>query len=194
MQGEELFANAVVDLFWKIHALDRVPRAGFLLRGVSDPESVAAHSHFMAVLALLFVTEYPEDFDLGKTLAMALVHDLPEARLMDVPMPVANRWLGTSKARAEQGVFDELFDAFPEYYSKLHEEFCSGTSSEARLLRAMDKAQMMLKVMCYEKENRGCLEEFWRNPDNFNDMGIPSVSALFDTLCSRAGHDRPVRK
>ena len=65
------FAEDLLLLFWKIHELDRVPRAGFLLRGVPDPESVAAHSHFLATLALLFVRENPGDYDQGKVLAMA---------------------------------------------------------------------------------------------------------------------------
>ncbi|OQB34446.1 MAG: hypothetical protein BWY07_00071 [Candidatus Hydrogenedentes bacterium ADurb.Bin170] len=192
LHSTDQFAEAVVALFWKIHSLDRVPRAGFLLRGVPDPESVAAHSHFMAFLALLFIREYPEGYDLGKALAMALVHDLPEAQLMDVPMPVASRWLGEAKEQAEQGIFDELFSAFPDYYSGLHAEFAEGKSPEARLLRALDKAQMMLKVMHYEKENRGCVEEFWHNPGNFNDHGLPAVSALFDAICKKAGRTRPV--
>ncbi|NLN92257.1 MAG: HD domain-containing protein [Candidatus Hydrogenedens sp.] len=190
---QEEFAEAVVELFWKIHSLDRVPRAGFLLRGVPDPETVAAHSHFMAFLALLFIRETPGDYDLGKALAMALVHDLPEARLMDVPMPIAHKWLGEAKERAEQGIFEEMFSSFPDYYAELHAEFSEGKSPEARLLRALDKAQMMLKVMYYEKENRGCVEEFWHNPGNFNDQGIPAVSALFDALCKRAGRQRPAQ-
>jgi len=186
------FAEDLLLLFWKIHELDRVPRAGFLLRGVPDPESVAAHSHFLATLALLFVRENPGDYDQGKVLAMALVHDLSEARLMDIPMPVSNAWLGEAKEKAEQGIFNDLFKAFPGYYSGLHDEFLEGGTNEARLLRALDKAQMMIKVLWYEKEHRGCLDEFWEKPGNFNDMGIAPVSALFDAICRKAGKQRPV--
>lgn len=185
------FTNNVVELFWRIHSLDRVPRAGFLLRGVPDPESVSAHSHFLATLALLFVRQNPKRYDLGKVLSIALIHDLSEARLMDIPMPIANAWLGDAKEKAEQGVFNELFDAFPEEYTRLHDEFLAAKTNEARLLRALDKAQMMLKVLFYEKEQRGCLEEFWQKPGNFNDMGIPEVSDLFDAICQRAGKPRP---
>ncbi|MCK5862453.1 MAG: HD domain-containing protein, partial [Candidatus Hydrogenedentes bacterium] len=166
------FAVQVLELFHKIHPLDRVPRAGFLLRGVPDPESVSAHSHFFALLALLYVNAYPDEYDLGKTLSMALVHDLSEAQLMDIPMPVANTWLGEAKQEAEQGIFNDLFAAFPTTYSNLHDEFLAGKSAEARLLRALDKAQMMLKVLSYEREGRGRLDEFWENPCNFDDRGI----------------------
>lgn len=191
MKDHADLAEDVLQLFWRIHSLDRVPRAGFLLRGVPDPESVSAHSHFLATLALIFVREDPEQYDQGKVLAMALVHDLSEAKLMDIPMPVANAWLGDAKEKAEQGVFNELFEKFPAYYAALHDEFLEAKTNEARLLRALDKAQMMIKVLCYEKEQRGCLEEFWQKPGNFNDMGIAPVSALFDAICRKAGKQRP---
>ena len=186
------FAAQVLELFFKIHPLDRVPRAGFLLRGVPDPESVAAHSHFFALLALLYINAYPDKYDLGKTLSMALVHDLSEAQLMDIPMPVASAWLGKAKEEAEQGIFNTLFAAFPPTYTALHDEFLEGKSAEANLLRALDKAQMMLKVLAYERERRGRLDEFWEKPGNFDDRGIEPVSALFDAICRHAGKTRPV--
>ena len=186
------FAENVIQLFARIHPLDRVPRAGFLLRGVPEPESVAAHSHFMALLALMVVQEQPDAYDLGKTLAMALIHDLAEARLMDIPMPIANQWLGDAKEKAEQGVFNGLFSDFPELYTQLHDEFIAGKSPEAQLLRALDKAQMMLKVLSYERERRGGLDEFWRNPGNFDARGIAPVDAIFDAICRHAGKTRPV--
>lgn len=191
MTESSVFADNILELFFKIHPLDRVPRAGFLLRGVPDPESVSAHSHFMALLALLYVNAYPEGYDLAKTLSMALVHDLSEAQLMDIPMPVAAAWLGEAKEKGEQGIFNKLFEKFPSTYTALHDEFLEGKTNEARLLRALDKAQMMLRVIAYEREHRGRLEEFWEKPGNFNDQGIEPVSVLFDAICTYAGRVRP---
>lgn len=191
MSKHDFFAENIIELFARIHPLDRVPRAGFLLRGVPDPESVAAHSHFLALLALLVAHEEPDTYDIGKTLAMAVIHDLAEARLMDIPMPIAGQWLGDAKEKAEQGVFNGLFAAFPDIYKQLHDEFIAGESPEARLLRALDKAQMMLKVLSYERERRGGLNEFWENPGNFNALGVAPVDALFDAICRHAGKTRP---
>jgi hypothetical protein len=50
---------------------------------------------------------------------------------------------------------------------------------------------MMIKVGCYEREHRGCLDEFWANPKNFADFDIEVVSELFDAICARAGKVRP---
>jgi len=184
------FSERVIDLFQIIHPLDRVPRAGYLLRGVAEPESVSAHSHFLSLLALLFCERDPA-YDKGRVLAMAIVHDLPEARLMDIPMPYADAYLDDAKHRAEQAISEHLLDGLPGGLASLHQEFVDAATPEARLLRGLDKAQMMIKVHCYEREHRGCLEEFWTNPKNFNDFGIPAVSEIFDAICQRAGRTRP---
>lgn len=185
------FTDRVLRLFRDVHPLDRVPRAGYLLRGVTDPESVAAHSHFLALLALCFLEEYPDRWDRGSVLAMAIVHDLAEARLMDIPMPVADAHLRGAKNRAEQAIFAELFEGFPNRLNQLHHQFNEAASPEARLLRGLDKAQMMLKILGYEAEHRGRLDEFWTNPANFNDYGLQEVSELFDAICAQAGKPRP---
>ena len=187
----DAFTDDILALFRTIHPLDRVPRAGYLLRGVAAPESVAAHSHFTALLALLFVERYPGRFDAKRTLAMALIHDLSEARLMDIPMPYADAYLKDAKRQAEQAIIEEMLEAFPGRLAALHAEFTEALTPEARLLRGLDKAQMMLKILNYEAEHNGRLEEFWRNPKNFDDFGIPEVSALFEALCEQAGKPRP---
>ena len=185
------FTDGVLTFFRTIHPLDRIPRAGYVMRGVTEPESVSAHSHFMALLALLFVERYPESFNRDRVLAMALVHDLAEARLMDISMPVADAHLKAAKQQAEQAIAAEMLDGLPGNLAALHVEFDAAKSAEARLLRGLDKAQMMIKVWCYDQERRGCLDEFWTNPKNFVDYGIAPVSALFDAICARADRPRP---
>jgi putative hydrolase of HD superfamily len=185
------FAQRVLALFQIIHPLDRIPRAGYVLRGVPEPESVAAHSHFVALLALLFVEQFPGVYNRDRLLAMALVHDLAESRLMDIPMPYADAYLKEAKQKAEQAITDDLLGDLPGHLAELHAEFDAATTPEARLLRGLDKAQMMIKVGCYEREHRGCLDEFWANPKNFADFGIAAVSTLFDAICARAGKVRP---
>lgn len=185
------FTERVLDLFQIIHPLDRIPRAGYVLRGVPEPESVSAHSHFVALLALLFVEQFPGTYNRDRLLAMALVHDLAESRLMDIPMPYADAYLKDAKQKAEQAITDDLLGGLPGNLAALHAEFEQAATPEARLLRGLDKAQMMIKVACYEREHRGCLDEFWANPKNFADFGIAAVSELFDAICLRAGKARP---
>lgn len=185
------FESRVIRLLEEIHPLDRIPRAGYVLRGVPEPESVAAHSHFVALLALLVCDAYPGQFDREKVFAMAIMHDLAEARLMDIPMPAGDTYLKEAKQEAEQAIFDDLLAGFSPRYAQYHREFLDATSSEARLIRGLDKAQMMIKIVMYQKEGRGRLDEFWNNPKNFADFGVEPVKQLFDAICTYAGKKRP---
>jgi putative hydrolases of HD superfamily len=187
----ESFEQQLIEFFARIHPLDRVARAGYVLRGVAEPESVAAHSHFVALMTMLVVEEYPGQFDRERAIAMALIHDLSEARLMDIPMPAADAYLKEAKDRAEQAVFEQLFAAFSGKYAAYHRALLDPVTPEARLVRGLDKVQMMFKVAMYEREHRGYLEEFWLNPGNFADYGIKPVSDLFDAVCAWAGRTRP---
>ena len=186
------FERRVLDLFEAIHPLDRVARAGYVMRGVPEPESVAAHSHFVALLALLFVEEYPGRFDLSKALTIALTHDLCEAELMDIPMPAVDAHFREAKDAAELAVTEKLFAGFEEKFARYQQEFLEASSLEARLIRGLDKAQMMNKIIMYEREGRGRLEAFWSNPQNFEDYGVGEVSRFFDALCEEAGRTRPL--
>ena len=191
MPSEAPLEDRVFRLFHDIHPLDRVARAGYILRGVTEPESVAAHSHFVALMTMLYCDAYPEEFDKDKAVAMALTHDLAEAVIMDIPMPAVDGHFREVKDAAEQAVTEQLFAGFPSKYAALHRELAEAKTPEARLVRALDKAQMMIKIVMYIREGRGRLTEFWRNPKNFNDFGIKPVSRLFDRICEEAGMDRP---
>jgi putative hydrolase of HD superfamily len=195
MQPSDDYAAEVVRLFEEIHPLDRVARAGYVLRGVAEPESVAAHSHFLALLVMLVCRRHPEQFDEGRAVAMALVHDLCEAKLMDIPMPAADAHLREAKLQAEQAVTEELLLPLGEVGAELaglQKELAEAESVEACLVRGLDKVQMMLKILMYERDGCTRLSEFWLNPKNFRDHGLEPVSRLFDALCAAAGKPRPV--
>src|SRR6185295_16098908 len=120
--------------------------------------------------------------------------DLPEALLMDIPMPVADAHFAGVKFVAEQKIAEQLLDGFDRRYAQYHREFADASTPEARLLRGLDKAQMMVKVLMYEREGRGRLEEFWTNPRNFDDFEIEAVGRLFEAICAEAGRVRPAPK
>ena len=185
------FEQHVIAFFEQIHPLDRVARAGYVVRGVAHPESVAAHSHFVSVLTLLFVEQYPDRFDRHKALAMALIHDLSECKLMDIPMPYADAYLKEAKDKAEQAIMEDLFTDFSSKFAAYHQELLDAETPEARLVRGLDKVQLILKVLFYERERSGYLDEFWNGAGNFRDYGIEPVSALFDAICAHAGRTRP---
>lgn len=66
-----------------------------------------------------------------------------------------------------------------------------GHSIEARVVKAADKVQMMIKVIVYERQRGAILEDFWRNPKNFDDRGLDPAREVFDAICEHAGRPRP---
>ena len=181
----------IVNAMVTAHPLDRVPRAGFLLRGVTEPESVAAHSHSLALLVLLVCEEHADEFDASKATKMAVIHDLQEVATMDIPMPAGNARFKAAKDDTEEEIFRELFGAVSPGLAGLYTEFRASESPEARLVRGLDKVQMMIKVHCYESENRGRLDDFWLNKGNFKSFGLPILNDMFRHIAQLAGRVLP---
>ena len=73
----------LIDFFHEIGSLKDLKRTGWLMRKVSNPESVADHSFRTAVMALILAPRLKLNTE--KCLKMAVLHDLAEARIGDIP-------------------------------------------------------------------------------------------------------------
>ena len=184
-------AAAIVATLARLHPLARVPRAGWLLRGVAEPESVASHCHAVALLTQLVCDAWPGSFDAGRAVAMALVHDCAEVVTMDIPMPAGDAAFREAKSRTELAAFASLFAGSSVRAPELFAEFERAETPEARLVRGLDKVQMMIRATCYEREGRGSLGDFWANGRNFEDYGIEAVRELFTEVARTAGRRPP---
>ncbi len=130
-------------------ALKQLPRTGWVRSNVEHPESVAAHSWGMAILALRLA---PKELDLIKVLSMCLVHDLPEVIVGDLT-PYDNT---TNKAEMERNAMKQLA---PEWL-ELFEEYEVGESKEAKFVKQIDKLDMGLQAILYQNEQGLDLAEF----------------------------------
>jgi putative hydrolase of HD superfamily len=161
------------------------------LRGVRPCESVADHSFGVALVTMMLVDGARESglaVDGERALRMALVHDAPEARLGDVPMPVKSAALDEALSEVESSLVRSMLgEAAHALWSELEE----GRSVEARIVRVADKAHMLLKALAYERAGRGRLDEFWSHAKTFDARGLSAAEALFDALCAHAGRERP---
>ena len=179
--------DRIIDTVLALDPLADLPRTGWLLRGVRPCESNADHSYGVALVALLLTDALRaegHEVDGERVLRMALVHDAPEARTGDIPMP--------SKTREAARAIDELEarlakDLLPEALYGDWRQAELSESLEAKIVRSADKIQMMIKVLSYERQHRGRLDEFWENPKNFRDMGLPLAKRVFARIVERAG-------
>ncbi len=143
--------------------LKKEHRQGWIAKvGILDPESVADHSFRTALIAMLLGDS--RGLDTGKMMRMALIHDLGEVIIGDLtPLDAAK--IGT-KRHDETRAIEEIFSHIPkpmrERYLDLWQEFCDGSSEEAKLVLDADKLEMALQASEYEKEGypKEMLSEF----------------------------------
>lgn len=184
--------DRIIETVLALDTLADLPRTGWLLRGVRPCESIADHTFGVALVSMLMVDALRAEgasIDGERVLRMALVHDAPEARTGDVPMPAKTAEAERALDELEERLAREIL---PAALAENWREAESGESLEARIVKAADKLQMMMKVLSYERSGRGQLEEFWQNPKNFRDMGLDLAARIYTRICEHAGRKRPL--
>ncbi len=174
--------TAVLNTLLHGNQLKRTARTGWAQRGVPNAENVAAHSFGVVYVALVLAQVVDEKVDLGRLLAMAALHDLPEALTTDIPTP-AWRYLPPGiKTEVERGAMQEMLGetAFAPAFMDLWEELHAAQTPEARLVHDADKLEMYLQAIVYEKQTGNVqLGEFWERPYTFH---YPQAQAIYDAL------------
>ena len=133
----------------EILGLKNVLRAGWVRAGIKSPESVAAHSWGMSMLALKLA---PKELDLARVLSLCIVHDIPEVRVGDLT-PHDDT---STKAEDELNAMTEMA---PEWVG-LFEEYERGKTPEAKFVKQLDKLDMALQAEIYQSEFDIPLNEF----------------------------------
>ena len=112
-------------------------------------ESVAEHSFYVASFVMK-LREYYE-FNLERALKMALIHDIPESRISDVPhnIKTANPKLSAALEEAENKVLNDMF--YPEGVT-LVADFNGTVSPEGKVCALAD----VLSVVLYANDEIKC--------------------------------------
>lgn len=108
-------------------------------------EDVASHSHSTTILTLLLAMQTVPVQDLGRLLIMALIHDLPEAIIGDIPrsaqiaLPALRGAKDEAENTAMQQILAYLPDAHREFLNEIWKEYHEGTSFSAQLIEVADR-------------------------------------------------------
>lgn len=181
--GVEAALDALLDLL----PLDALPRTGWALRGVRPPESIAGHVLGVAHVALALAPRVDPPLDLARVLAMALVHDAPEARSGDLPGPAARHLPDGAKRRLEEGLAAEVVAPLSDAAADAFREYEGQDTREARFVKACDRLQLGVRLVGYEAAGWGGLDEFWATvrADHFDEFG--PCAAFAAALRARRG-------
>lgn len=167
----------LLDFAFIIGKLKTLKRTGWIREKIPDPESIAEHSFRTAVLALVIAPKIGAD--VNKSVKMALIHDIGEAKIGDV---VTRRGKNTipnvsTKIAKERIALEEIFSLVDtKNYLELFNEFEQNKTKEARLVKQLDKLEMGIQAYEYEKKYGINLEEF------FDDVRTAAKDNFIKTL------------
>jgi putative hydrolase of HD superfamily len=116
---------------------------------------------------------------------MALIHDACESVIGDL-MHYGDEIEELRKRQLENDAMTKILALLPENmkknYSEIWEEFQNGASLEAKIVREMDKLEMVFQALEYEEEgyDKERLSEFWDTVEN--SMADSDAKAIFNML------------
>ncbi len=173
----------MIEFVLKAFGLKDEVRTGWVLRGVRDPESVAAHSWGTALLCWLYAPAAEDDnggqaANRERAVAMAVLHDVAEAEMGDVATRVhpQERTMTTEEKRGREREAFSTVQALlqgrerdagrhavqrapvhPDSETELAglwEEYELGETATARFVRDMNLCDMCVQALIYQSTGR----------------------------------------
>ncbi|VIO88561.1 HD domain containing protein [Brugia malayi] len=160
MKAELTETRDIFNLLNVLNELKHLKRTGWVKFNIPEPETVACHMYRMAVLAMLLDNN---DCDRAKCIRMTLVHDLGEAIIGDIT-PRCGISV-TEKHRLEDEAMKKITEMVPstvgeDWYS-LWQEYEANETKEAKIVKHLDKFDMVVQASHYEQKYGIDLEEFF---------------------------------
>ena len=157
-EGEEHELAGVAAFLYEMGHLKNLPRAGWLLLGIPQPESVAEHSFRVAMTGITLAAL--DGADVGRTAALCIMHDAHETRIGDVPS-VGRAYVTTA---APEAITGHQTAAMPHEAAKVFQgltaEYEANDTPEARLAHDADKIETLLQAIEYQGQGHDA--EAWR--------------------------------
>ena len=159
--------------------LGDTPRSGWFSAGVVQPESVAEHSYGVAVLTMKLAELVSEPIDVGVAVQVALIHDLGESIIGDIPKPVKRR-IGDVIDDVERAAVEEIVETAS--WMSLFDAYVSRSTPEGRLVKSADTIHMLSMALRYRRRGADVDRFFART---YSDWGFPEVRGVLDVLFER---------
>lgn len=170
----------------EVGKLKRMPRRGWVLRGVKNPETIAAHTFRMAIFAWLLSKK--KKLNVNKIIKISLIHDLCETYAGDTTPydslifdkkeweKVTQKWPRFSKKEKEK-LFQEkykkesralkklILNLPPDLKKEIRNlwiDYEEGLTREGRFVRQLDRVENLLQALEYwEKDKKFAIEPWW---------------------------------
>ena len=173
----------LINFFIDLGRLKKMPKRGWVLIGVKDPESVSDHSFRVAVMAWLLAKEKKEKLNIEKVIKIALAHDLCETFCGDLtPYDYGSllpedkkewprsfdkwpRLSGEEKVKRNKEKYQRESDSLKRLLSDLPlpakkeimalwQEYEKGSNKEARFVKQINRLETLFQALEYARENK----------------------------------------
>jgi putative hydrolase of HD superfamily len=153
------FASACAEVMNICAALERIPRTGWVRRGVPNPEDDLRHTGGMIELVQRLAPQLPE-LDLEVVCQTCFVHVWPEAAdgfdevVADLAPATRNVAIANKRVREAAGMrrLCESLGEIGKFAIRLYDQFDLGSTPEGRFAKQVDKYQAMEQAWRYERQ------------------------------------------
>jgi 5'-deoxynucleotidase YfbR-like HD superfamily hydrolase len=161
-----------VDLFLRANESKKIPRTGWGMQGIPNPESVAEHTYSLSFLTLQLAPLLSEHLNyplnINKLVKMAILHDMGEVETGDIVVSrgtIIDSQKRAAKEEKEKEGIKKLFKKTDKtnFAVSLFTEMLERESLEANIFWQLDKLDMAIQALEYEIEYKKDLSEFYEN-------------------------------
>lgn len=179
-------AMEILEIMCEMSSLSKMPRIGWILAGVNDPESISDHCYETALFAYFLAKKVGQPVNLEKIFMMALFHEVGETRLSDLPRR-AKPYVKRFKKQGEKEILLDVLGSFSDEVCSVLDEFEEKTSLEARITEAAEELQIIFKSLIYAKENNGDMSEYRLDVARYDALGIDIAEEISKIIESKFG-------
>ena len=179
--------KVLVDFLHEVGKLKDMPRRGWVIREVKNPESIADHT-FRATLLAWMLANIKGNLNIERLLKIALIHDLCEIYAGDTTpydpilpkdrkkrLELVKTWprfteeqkkkIAEKKFKKESKSLDKLISKLPPAFKKeiknLWLDYEKGLTPEGRFFRQADRMENFLQAIEYWKKDKKMPQKPW---------------------------------
>ncbi|KAJ5173695.1 uncharacterized protein N7500_001626 [Penicillium coprophilum] len=177
-----------IPFFHLLAFLKTTKREGWQQAGIKHGESIAEHMYRMAIMTMFCPPPLASQLCIARCIEMSLVHDMAECLVGDIT-PLHTHITKQEKSRRETATMEyigqSLLGSAPgcanasERVLGLFQEYEENRTLEARFVHDIDKLEMVLQTIEYERSLGRDLSEFYHVLD---DICLPEVREWADVV------------
>jgi len=178
----------ILNFLIEVGKLKGMPRKGWVLRGIKNPETIAAHTFRIAIMSWLLGRE--KKLNINKLIKISLIHDLCEVYAGDTTpydnkffskdkrrwKEITKKWprfskeekekISQKKYKKENKALEKLILNLPPDLKKeirnLWNDYEKGLTREGKFVRQLDRVENLLQAMEYwKKDKQFAIEPWW---------------------------------